>query len=72
MSAVALKALTFSNTTKNQQYFAQVETEVIRKLGARPESPTTKVRTIMERQREEKGKERKERAARRPGEWGIG
>ncbi|KAH7916067.1 hypothetical protein BJ138DRAFT_1053698 [Hygrophoropsis aurantiaca] len=65
MSAVALKALTNSNTTKNQQFLVKIETEIIRKDGVRPESPTTKVRTILQKQREERDKQRQERAERR-------
>lgn len=66
MSAVALKALTSSNTVRNQKYLAaKLETEVVRKEGDRPGSPTVKVRTVLQRQREEKGKERKERVERR-------
>ncbi|KAF8077967.1 hypothetical protein FPV67DRAFT_23274 [Lyophyllum atratum] len=66
MSATALKALTTSNTAKNQRYLAaKLETEVIRKEGARPESPVVKIRTISQRQQDEKGKQRKERAERR-------
>ncbi|KAJ7273693.1 hypothetical protein B0H12DRAFT_1043535 [Mycena haematopus] len=66
MTAVALKALTSSNTTKNQKYLAaKLETEVIRKVGARPESPGVKIRTIAQREQDEKGTRRKQRAARR-------
>ncbi|KAF7338313.1 C3H1-type domain-containing protein [Mycena venus] len=66
MTAVALKALTSSNTTKNQKYLAaKLETEVVRKEGARPESPAVKIRTIAQREQDEKGMRRKERAARR-------
>ena len=66
MSITALKDLTTSNTARNQQYlFAKLETEVIRKEGVRPESPAVKIRTILERQMEEKIKERTERAIRR-------
>lgn len=66
MSAVALKALTSSNTAKNQKYLAaKLETEVIRKEGARPDSPMVKVRTVSQREKEEKSKQRKERAERR-------
>ncbi|KAF8212257.1 hypothetical protein K438DRAFT_1708574 [Mycena galopus ATCC 62051] len=68
MTAVALKALTSSNTTKNQKYLAaKLETEVIRKEGARPESPAVKIRTIAQREQDEKGLRRKQRAARRAG-----
>ncbi|KAJ7109355.1 hypothetical protein C8R44DRAFT_884402 [Mycena epipterygia] len=66
MTAVALKALTSSNTTKNQKYLAaKLETEVVRKEGARPESPAVKIRTIAQREQEEKNTQRKTRAARR-------
>ncbi|KAL7283340.1 hypothetical protein ACG7TL_002769 [Trametes sanguinea] len=65
MSALALKTLTSANTIKNQQQVAVIKTEVIRKEGARPDSPTTKVRTALEKQREERTLQRKERAERR-------
>jgi hypothetical protein len=66
MSAVALKALTCSNTVKNQQYaVVKLETEVVRREGARPESPAIKIRTISQKQMEEKVKERQARAERR-------
>jgi len=42
-----------------------LETELVRKEGKRPESPTTKLRTISERQKEEKNLQRQERAERR-------
>ena len=42
-----------------------LKTEVIRKEGKRPGSPTTKVRTVMEKQREIKAQQRQERAERR-------
>lgn len=65
MSAVALQALTTSNTTKNQAIFANLEREVIRKEGTRPESPAVKVRTISQKQREMRDRQRLERAERR-------
>lgn len=65
MSATALKALTASNTTKNQQTVAVLATEVIRKEGLRPESPTVKARTILQKQRDERDMRRRERAQRR-------
>ncbi|KAI9466192.1 hypothetical protein BJY52DRAFT_1112495 [Lactarius psammicola] len=66
MSAVTLKALTNTNTTRNQHNLAAIlETEVIRKPGNRPGSPGTKVRTIDEKRKLEQGKERRERAERR-------
>jgi hypothetical protein len=66
MSAVALKALTTWNTAKNQHNLVAVlETEVIRKPGNRPGSPTTRVKTIEEKRKLEQGNGRKERAERR-------
>jgi hypothetical protein len=65
MSATALKALTASNTTKNQQTMAMLATEVIRKEGLRPESPTVKARTILQKQRDERDIRRRGRAQRR-------
>ena len=66
MSALALKSLTTSNTTKNQRNLVAVlETEVIRKPGNRPGSPTTRVRTIEEKRKLEQGEGRRERAERR-------
>ena len=65
MSATALKALTTSNTTKNQQTVAVFATEVIRKEGLRPESPTVKARTILQKQRDERDRRRRERAQRK-------
>ena len=66
MSALALKALTTSNTTKNQRNLVAVlETEVIRKPGNRPGSPTTRVKTIEEKRKLEQGEGRRERAERR-------
>ncbi|KAF8628395.1 hypothetical protein AX15_003919 [Amanita polypyramis BW_CC] len=66
MSAVALKTLTNANTVRNQQYIAaRLETEVIRKLGLRPTSPTVKIRTTLQRTQDEKGRQRQQRAERR-------
>ncbi|KAF5365748.1 hypothetical protein D9758_003300 [Tetrapyrgos nigripes] len=66
MSAIALRALTNSNTTKNQRYIAAtLEMEIIRKEGPRPASPVMKVRTIVEKEKEEKQRNRNARAERR-------
>jgi hypothetical protein len=66
MSALALKALTTSNTAKNQHNLVAVlETEVVRKPGSRPDSPTTGVKSIEEKRKLEQGEGRKERAERR-------
>ncbi|KAJ3571881.1 hypothetical protein NP233_g3453 [Leucocoprinus birnbaumii] len=66
MSMNALKTLTANNTVRNQHYaVAMLETEIVRKEGMRPESPAVKIKTIVQRQQEEKIKQREERAARR-------
>ncbi|KAF7966116.1 hypothetical protein HWV62_39976 [Athelia sp. TMB] len=65
LTAVALKALTSSNTTRNQHNFVSLATEVVRKDGNRPESPMVKIRTISQREEEERVKGRAERAQRR-------
>ncbi|KAJ7582733.1 hypothetical protein C8J56DRAFT_228694 [Mycena floridula] len=66
MSAVALRTLTNSNTVKNQTYHtALLQTKVIRKDGERPESPVMKIKTVTQRQMDEKGEQRKQRAERR-------
>jgi hypothetical protein len=63
---VTLKALTNTNTVKNQHNLAAIlETEVVRKPGNRPGSPGTKVKTLDEKRKLEQGKERRERAERR-------
>lgn len=64
-NGVALKALTNSNTARNQQYSSILEVNIVRKPGNRPESPTMKLRTISEKQKEEQSKRRAERAKRR-------
>ena len=66
--AAALRQLTNKNTEHNQVYaFSVVETQVILKEGKRPPSPTTRVKTILEKRKQDEtgGKARGERAARR-------
>ncbi|KAI6039055.1 hypothetical protein EDC04DRAFT_2688871 [Pisolithus marmoratus] len=65
MSATALRALTSSNTARNQKTVAILATEVIKKEGPRPESPAVKIRTILQKEKEQKDRQRKERAQRR-------
>ncbi|KZP12006.1 hypothetical protein FIBSPDRAFT_755820 [Athelia psychrophila] len=65
LTAVALKTLTSSNTTRNQHNFVSLATEIVRKDGLRPDSPMVKIRTITQREEEEKVKGRAERAQRR-------
>ncbi|TBU65906.1 hypothetical protein BD310DRAFT_943410 [Dichomitus squalens] len=65
MSALALKTLTSANTKRNQEQVAKIQMEIIRKEGSRPDSPTTRVRSALEKQKEERIQQRQERAARR-------
>lgn len=64
MSALALKTLTSANTTRNQQQVVTIRTEVVHREGNRPDSPTTRVRSSLEQQKEMR-QERAERRARR-------
>ena len=64
MTALALKTLTSANTARNQQQVVTIQTEVVRKEGNRPDSPTTRVRSSLEQQKEARV-ERAERRARR-------
>ncbi|EJD44047.1 hypothetical protein AURDEDRAFT_152173 [Auricularia subglabra TFB-10046 SS5] len=64
-----LKALTNANTLKNQAWTTTtLETLIVRRPGARPASPSTRMRTAAEKKREEAGREREARAKRRAGE----
>lgn len=65
MTALALKSLTNTNTQRNQKQVAELQTEVVVKEGKRPDSPTTRVRTALEKQREERVLARQARAERR-------
>jgi hypothetical protein len=68
LDPTSLRNLTTSNTLRNQHYVcSKVETQVILKEGKRPASPTSKVKTILEKKKEEQEKSREERAARRVG-----
>ncbi|KAH9946171.1 uncharacterized protein BXZ73DRAFT_86352 [Epithele typhae] len=71
MSALALKTLTAANTARNQVQLAALETAVVRRPGARPESPTSRVKNSLEKQRADRGA-RAERRARREGEGDVG
>lgn len=44
-----------------------IQTNVVRKEGKRPESPTVKLRTVLQKQKEEQDQQRAERARRRRG-----
>lgn len=66
--AAALRQLTSKHTEHNQVYaFSVVETQVILKEGKRPPSPTTRVKTILEKRKQDGSgdKARGDRAARR-------
>lgn len=66
MTALALRTLTDSNTTRNKEYLtALLKTEVVRREGARPESPGMNVKSISQKEEEAKEKERSARAERR-------
>ncbi|KAJ3733024.1 hypothetical protein DFJ43DRAFT_1117774 [Lentinula guzmanii] len=66
MTAQALRTLTESNTTKNKEYATVLlQTEVIRREGARPESPGMNVKSISQKEKEAKTRERSDRAERR-------
>ncbi|KAG6850228.1 hypothetical protein H0H93_016075 [Arthromyces matolae] len=66
LSATALRALTTSNTVRNQQYLTvKLVTEIVRREGDRPETPAVKIKTVVQREQEEKKRQRKERASRR-------
>lgn len=68
LDPTALRHITSSNTLKNQRYICStLETLVVMKDGKRPESPTSKVKTILEKKKEEQERGRMERAARRIG-----
>jgi len=66
--AAALRQLTSKHTEHNQMYaFSVVETQVILKEGKRPPSPTTRVKTTLEKRKQDESgdKARGDRAARR-------
>ena len=66
--AASLRQLTNKHTEHNQVYaFSVVETQVILKEGKRPPSPTTRVKTMLEKRKQDESgdKARGERAARR-------
>ncbi|KAJ3814273.1 hypothetical protein EV368DRAFT_33351 [Lentinula lateritia] len=66
MTALALRTLTDSNTTKNKEYVTVLlKTEVVRREGARPESPGMNVKSISQKEKESKTLERNARADRR-------
>ncbi|KAG8859009.1 hypothetical protein FRB91_008975 [Serendipita sp. 411] len=73
LDPTSLRHLTNSNTLRNQQYVcSMVQTKIIMKEGNRPESPTTRVKTLLEKKKEQGGKSREERAARRDANYPQG
>lgn len=65
MTATALRSLTSANTQRNQDYVVKLETEVVRVEGKRPDSPTTKVKSSLDQQKEQRDLQRQQRAERR-------
>ncbi|KAJ3753825.1 hypothetical protein EV360DRAFT_52773 [Lentinula raphanica] len=66
MTALALRTLTESNTSKNKDYVTVLlQTEVVRREGARPESPGIIVKSISQKEKEAKTRDRNARAERR-------
>ncbi|KIR81577.1 hypothetical protein I306_01418 [Cryptococcus gattii EJB2] len=62
-----LKTTTARNTARNQVYHCAIDRKIIRQLGPRPPSPTSKIRTTSEREEADKKKSRETRAKRRMG-----
>lgn len=66
LTPLAINSMTRTNTAKNEQYqTAQLETEVVRREGSRPESPVMKVKTRSQKEQDDKSKNRRLRAERR-------
>jgi hypothetical protein len=65
LSEKELKTKTQLNTTRNQVYFCAINRIVVRRDGERPPSPSSKIRTIADREQDEKKTGRLERAKRR-------
>lgn len=65
MNATALRNLTTKHTHKNQVYFNVLDRRVELRSGNRPPSPSSKIRTVAQREKDEAEKAREERANRR-------
>ena len=65
VSEKELKAITLRNTMRNEVYLCAIDTQIVRKLGPRPPSPSSKIRTTADREEEEKKVAREARARRR-------
>ncbi|RXK41492.1 hypothetical protein M231_01200 [Tremella mesenterica] len=67
MSEKELRTATARNTAKNEVYLCAIERQIIRRPGPRPPSPTSKIRTTLDKEEEEKKASRGQRAKRRSG-----
>lgn len=68
-SIVALRAITQENTGRNEVWaVADIETVIVRRPGPRPESPSSKMKSVAEKRREAADRQREKRAKRRAGE----
>ena len=65
LSEKELKVATQRNTAKNEKYNCVFEREIVHVNSERPASPTSKIRTIADREEEERKQGRDERAKRR-------
>ncbi|KAF9053655.1 hypothetical protein BDZ89DRAFT_289255 [Hymenopellis radicata] len=63
LTPAAWTSMTKSNTAKNEAYqAAKLEIKVVRKEGIRPDSPILKVKTKSQKEQDERGRQRSERA----------
>ena len=65
LSEKELKAMTARHTARNEVYHCAIDRQVVRKQGARPPSPTSKIRTTADREEAERKAGREVRAKRR-------
>ncbi|BEI92060.1 uncharacterized protein CcaverHIS019_0408800 [Cutaneotrichosporon cavernicola] len=65
MSERTLRTVTTRNTNRNEVYLCTIDRKVVHVQGDRPPSPTSKIRTIAERDAEEQKEGREARAKRR-------
>lgn len=65
MSEKELRLATQRNTSKNEVYHCAIDRQIIRINAPRPPSPTSKIRTTVDRDEEEKKAGREQRAQRR-------
>ncbi len=60
-----LQAVTKRNTMRNEVYFCAITRNLVRRDGPRPPSPTSKIRTVADREEEDRRIDREARAKRR-------